>query len=80
LAKRTTLIRVDQGLFVLLPCVKKMDMSEARKLGLQISLGSGPIHERLTLAKEAEDLGYSSLWVAEVSGADALVSPRSARA
>ena len=49
-------------------------MSEARKLGLQISLGSGPIRERLALAKEAEDLGYSSLWVAEVSGPDALVS------
>src|SRR5215471_5988384 len=49
-------------------------MSEARKLGLQISLGSGPIRERLALAKEAEDLGYTSLWVAEVSGPDALVS------
>src|SRR5215475_6694077 len=49
-------------------------MSEARKLGLQISLGSGPIRDRLALAKEAEDLGYTSLWVAEVSGPDALVS------
>ena len=49
-------------------------MGETRKLGLQISLGSGPIRERLALAKEAEDLGYSSLWVAEVSGPDALVS------
>ena len=44
------------------------------KLGLQISLGSGPVRERLAVAKEAEELGYSSLWVAEVSGPDALVS------
>src|SRR5246127_3588906 len=49
-------------------------MSEPHKLGLQISLGSGPIRERLALAKEAEGLGYSSLWVAEVSGPDALVT------
>lgn len=49
-------------------------MSESRKLGLQMSIGSGPIRERLALAKEAEGLGYTSLWVAEVSGPDALVS------
>ncbi len=49
-------------------------MSESRKLGLQISLGAGPVRERLALAREAEELGYTSLWVAEVSGPDALVS------
>ena len=49
-------------------------MPDPAKLGLQISLGSGPVRERLAVAKEAEELGYSSLWVAEVSGPDALVS------
>ncbi len=49
-------------------------MADEKKLGLQISLGSGPIRERLAVAREAEELGYTSLWVAEVSGPDALVS------
>jgi len=49
-------------------------MNNARKLGLQISLGAGPVRERLALARDAEDLGYTSLWVAEVSGPDALIS------
>jgi len=49
-------------------------MAESQKLGLQISLGGGPVRERLALAREAEDLGYSSLWMGEVSGPDALVS------
>src|SRR5215472_11736699 len=49
-------------------------MPESRKLGLQLSLGSGAVRERLALAKEAEDLGYTSFWIGEVSGQDALVS------
>ena len=34
--------------------------------------GVGP--DRIRYAKDAEALGYTSLWVAEVSGADALVT------
>jgi probable F420-dependent oxidoreductase len=49
-------------------------MAHSGKLGLQISLGGGPLQERLAIAREAEDLGYTSLWVAEVAGPDALVS------
>ena len=48
-------------------------MSDVRKLGLQSSLGSGPIRDRIALLKEAEDLGYNSFWAGEVSGPDALV-------
>jgi probable F420-dependent oxidoreductase len=49
-------------------------MAQGGKLGLQIGLGGGPLNERLEIAREAERLGYTSLWVAEVSGPDALVS------
>jgi 5,10-methylenetetrahydromethanopterin reductase len=49
-------------------------MADANKLGLHLSIGGGGHAERLKLAKDAEDLGYSSLWVAEVSGPDALVT------
>ncbi len=49
-------------------------MSDANKLGLHLSVGAGGYAERLKLAKEAEEAGYSSLWVAEVSGPDALVT------
>jgi probable F420-dependent oxidoreductase len=49
-------------------------MADAKQLGLHLSIGGGAHAERLALAKNAEDLGYSSLWVAEVSGPDALVT------
>ncbi len=49
-------------------------MPDANKLGLHLSVGGGGYPERLKLAQEAEDAGYSSLWVAEVSGPDALVT------
>ncbi len=49
-------------------------MSQSAKLGIQISLGGGPVRERIALANEAENLGYSSLWVAEVAGPDAIAS------
>jgi probable F420-dependent oxidoreductase len=49
-------------------------MADAKKLGLQLSLGGGVPAERFKFAQEAESLGYSSLWVAEVSGPDALVT------
>jgi probable F420-dependent oxidoreductase len=49
-------------------------MPDAKQLGLHLTVGGGGHAERLKLAKEAEDLGYSSLWVAEVSGPDALVT------
>ncbi len=48
-------------------------MADAKKLGLQLSMTS-PAAERFKFAQEAESLGYSSLWVAEVSGPDALVT------
>lgn len=49
-------------------------MASEKKLGLHTSLGGGALADRLTLAGEAEDLGYTSLWLAEVAGPDALVS------
>jgi probable F420-dependent oxidoreductase len=49
-------------------------MADAKKLGLHTSISGGSLSERLALAKEAEELGYTSLWVAEVSGPDAFVS------
>lgn len=49
-------------------------MPDAKQLGLHLTVGGGGHAERLKLATEAEDLGYSSLWVAEVSGPDALVT------
>jgi probable F420-dependent oxidoreductase len=47
-------------------------MPQQRKLGLQISIGSDASKDRY--AREAEELGYTSLWVAEVAGPDAFVS------
>ncbi len=49
-------------------------MADAKKLGLHTSISGGSLTERFALAKEAEELGYTSLWVAEVSGPDAFVS------
>jgi probable F420-dependent oxidoreductase len=49
-------------------------MADANKLGLQLSIGSGAPGERFKFAQQAEELGYTSLWVAEVSGPDALVT------
>src|ERR1039458_9116534 len=49
-------------------------MASNQKLGLQTSIDAGSLAGRLALIREAEDLGYTSLWVAEVSGPDALVS------
>lgn len=49
-------------------------MPDAKQLGLHLTVGGGASAERFKFAKEAEDLGYSSLWVAEVSGPDALVT------
>ncbi len=43
-------------------------MSQEKKLGLQTSLA------RLAQMGEIEELGYTSLWIAEVSGPDAFVS------
>ena len=48
-------------------------MAENR-IGLHTSVLSGSLKDKLALAREAEELGYSSLWVAEVSGPDAIVS------
>jgi probable F420-dependent oxidoreductase len=45
-----------------------------KKLGLHTSLTSGPLNDRFKLLSEAEDLGYNSFWIAEVSGPDAMVS------
>jgi alkanesulfonate monooxygenase SsuD/methylene tetrahydromethanopterin reductase-like flavin-dependent oxidoreductase (luciferase family) len=51
-------------------------MPSNQKLGLQTNVGVGAdaLAARLALIREAEDLGYSSLWIAEVSGPDAFVS------
>jgi probable F420-dependent oxidoreductase len=50
-------------------------MAQTRKLGLQTSVSGGSgLASRLALINEAEDSGYTSLWVAEVSGPDAFVS------
>src|SRR5271166_3664494 len=51
-------------------------MPTKQKLGLQTNVGVGAdaLAGRLALVREAEDLGYSSLWIAEVSGPDAFVS------
>src|SRR5579862_9897501 len=48
-----------------------MRMADAKQLGLHLTIGGT---ERFKFAKEAEELGYTSLWVAEVSGPDALVT------
>jgi probable F420-dependent oxidoreductase len=45
------------------------------KLGLAtLALAASPLAQCSALAREAEDLGYTSLWVPEVAGPDALVS------
>ena len=49
-------------------------MASNQKLGLQTSIDASPLADRLALIHEAEDLGYTSLWIAEVSGPDAFVS------
>src|SRR5882757_7880363 len=49
-------------------------MPSERKLGLHTSLAGGPLADRLAIVSEAEQLGYTSLWIAEVSGPDAFVS------
>src|SRR5208337_2398374 len=51
-------------------------MPSNQKLGLQTNVGVGAdaLPARLALIREAEDLGYTSLWIAEVSGPDAFVS------
>jgi len=49
-------------------------MPDAKQLGLHLTVGGGAPADRFKFAREAEDLGYSSLWVAEVSGPDALVT------
>ncbi len=49
-------------------------MPDARKLGLHLTIGGSAPAERFKFAKAAEDLGYTSLWIAEVSGPDALVT------
>src|ERR1700675_1996345 len=50
-------------------------MPSTQKLGLQTNVGVGAdaLAGRLALIREAEDLGYTSLWIAEVSGPDAFV-------
>jgi probable F420-dependent oxidoreductase len=49
-------------------------MAERNKLGIQMSLAGGALAERLAFAREAEERGYSSIWIAEVAGPDAFVS------
>ena len=48
-------------------------MAQEKNLGLQTSIGSG-LDARLALIREAEEIGYTSLWIAEVAGPDAFVS------
>jgi 5,10-methylenetetrahydromethanopterin reductase len=48
--------------------------SEAKKLGLHLSIVSSALTSLPELAREAEAMGYSSLWVAEVAGPNAFVS------
>ncbi len=49
-------------------------MPSIKKLGLHTSLSGGPLADRLAIVSEAEQLGYTSLWIAEVAGPDAFVS------
>jgi probable F420-dependent oxidoreductase len=46
----------------------------AEKLGLEMSIASTAFADTPRLAREAEDRGYASIWVAEVSGPDAFVT------
>jgi probable F420-dependent oxidoreductase len=49
-------------------------MPDAKKLGLHLTVAGGNPAERIKFAREAEDLGYNSLWMGEVSGPDVLVT------
>jgi probable F420-dependent oxidoreductase len=46
---------------------------QAKKLGLQLSFSSSAFASLGSVAREAEESGYSSVWVAEVSGPNAFV-------
>ncbi|MGH8013197.1 MAG: LLM class flavin-dependent oxidoreductase [Candidatus Binataceae bacterium] len=46
----------------------------ARKIGLHLTVASSQFAELPRIAREAEERGYSSLWVAEVSGPDAFLT------
>jgi probable F420-dependent oxidoreductase len=48
--------------------------TETKKLGLHLSIVSSAFGSLGDLAREAEENGYSSLWVAEVAGPNAFVS------
>ena len=43
----------------------------AKKIGLHLTVAGSAFSDAARLAREAEERGYSSLWVAEVSGPDA---------
>jgi len=45
-----------------------------RKIGLHISVASSALADTPRLARDAEERGYSSLWIAEVSGPDAFLT------
>lgn len=50
-------------------------MDDSRKLGLaMLSLAGAPLSENSSLVREAESLGYTSLWVPEVGGPDAFMN------
>jgi hypothetical protein len=46
----------------------------ASKLGLEMSIASTAFADCPRLAREAEERGYGSIWVPEVSGPDAFVT------
>jgi len=46
----------------------------APKLGLEMSVGSTAFADCPRLARDAEERGYASIWVPEVSGPDAFVT------
>jgi probable F420-dependent oxidoreductase len=48
--------------------------SQTKKLGLHLSVASSNLTSLADISGEAEDTGYSSLWVAEVAGPNAFVS------
>ena len=48
--------------------------SQTNKLGLHLSIASSALTSLPELAREAEETGYASLWVAEVAGPNAFVS------
>jgi len=45
-----------------------------QKIGLHLSVASSALTEAQRLAREAEERGYSSLWIAEVTGPDAFLT------